>query len=67
MGLQNSTITLAPAIGMGGAALVVDGSGARAGAIVLAAVWLVTGVAGLAVRALRDLERRPEHSAELVG
>ena len=67
MGLQNSLLTLAPAFGMGGAALLIDGSGARTGAIVLAAVWLVTGVVALGVRALRDLESRPAPEAELVG
>jgi MFS family permease len=67
MGLQNSMLTLAPAIGMGGAALLVDGSGARAGALALAAVWLVAGVAAFVVRALRDLEPRPAAEAELVG
>ncbi|GAB2585688.1 hypothetical protein Aab01nite_52570 [Paractinoplanes abujensis] len=56
MGLQNSILTLAPALGMGSAALLVDGSGARTGAMVLASVWLVTGVVALGARALRDLE-----------
>jgi MFS family permease len=66
MGLQNSILTLAPALGMGGAALLVDGSGARTGAIVLAVVWLVTGVVAIGVRALRDLEPRPAAEPELV-
>ncbi|MET0417026.1 MAG: MFS transporter [Actinoplanes sp.] len=67
MGLQNSILTLAPAIGMGGAALLVDGSGARTGAIALAAVWLIVGAVAMAVRALRDLEPRLAPEAELVG
>ena len=67
MGLQNSILTLAPALGMGGAALLVEGSGARTGAIVLAAVWLVTGAVAIGARALRDLEPRPAPSPELVG
>ncbi|WDZ82203.1 MFS transporter [Micromonospora cathayae] len=66
MGLQNSIITLAPAIGMGGTAVLVDQSGARTGAVVLAVVWLVTGVVALGVRALRDLEPHPGPEAELV-
>ncbi|MBL7255843.1 MFS transporter [Paractinoplanes lichenicola] len=56
MGLQNSILTLAPALGMGGAALLVEGGGARTGAVVLALVWLVTGVVAIGARALRDLE-----------
>ncbi|MCO8277741.1 MFS transporter [Actinoplanes sp. TRM 88003] len=67
MGLQNSILTLAPAIGMGGAALLVDGSGARTGAIVLAVVWLATGVFAIVARSLRDLEPRPTAEPELVG
>ncbi|MEU4690639.1 MFS transporter [Actinoplanes sp. NPDC023714] len=67
MSLQNSILTLAPAIGMGGAALLVDGSGARAGAVVLAAVWLVAALVAIGARALRDLEPRPASAAELVG
>ncbi len=67
MGLQNSILTLAPALGMGGAALLVEGSGPRTGAVVLAVVWLVTGVLAIGVRALRDLEPRPAPDAELVG
>lgn len=67
MGLQNSLLTLAPAFGMGGAALLIDSSGARTGAIVLAVVWLITGVAALVARSMRDLEPRPAPDAELVG
>ncbi|MEU4425784.1 MFS transporter [Actinoplanes sp. NPDC024001] len=67
MGLQNSILTLAPALGMGAAALLVEQSGARTGAIVLAAVWLAVGVVAMLARALRDLEPRPAPEAELVG
>ncbi|WP_328474316.1 MFS transporter [Actinoplanes sp. NBC_00393] len=66
MGLQNSILTLAPAIGMGGAALLVDGSGARTGAVVLAVVWLAVGVVAMLARALRDLEPQPTIEPELV-
>jgi hypothetical protein len=67
MGLQNSVLTLAPAVGMGGAAILVEESGARAGAVVLAVVWLVVGVVAIGARALRDLEPRSAPEAELVG
>lgn len=67
MSLQNSLLTLAPALGMGGAALLVAEFSARTGALVLALIWLVTGVAALGARSLRDLEPRPAPEAELVG
>ncbi|WP_127506323.1 MFS transporter [Actinoplanes solisilvae] len=67
MSLQNSFLTLAPAAGMGGAAILVAEGGARAGAVVLAVVWLVVGVVAIGARALRDLEPRPAPEAELVG
>ncbi|MFF3855557.1 MFS transporter [Micromonospora sp. NPDC002575] len=67
MSLQNSLLTLAPALGMGGAALLIAESGARTGAVVLAAVWLVVGVTAIGARALRDLDPRPAPEPELVA
>ncbi|GAA1607591.1 MFS transporter [Actinoplanes couchii] len=57
-GVQNAVLTLAPALGMGGAAVLTEQSGAGVAAAVLAAVWLVTGALSLWARPLRDLEPR---------
>ncbi|WP_430787305.1 MFS transporter [Actinoplanes sp. G11-F43] len=63
MGVQNSAITLAPAAGMGGAAILTENSGVGVAAAVLAVIWAVTGVIALWVRPLRDLERTDSFSA----
>lgn len=66
-GVQNSAITLAPAAGLGVAAILTDRSGAGTAAVALAALWAVTGAVALWARPLRDLERRPSTEPELVG
>ncbi|HWS35614.1 MAG TPA: MFS transporter [Actinoplanes sp.] len=58
-GVQNSALTVAPAIGMGGAAILTEQSGAGLAAVVLAVLWAVTGAVSWCARPLRDLEPRP--------
>ncbi|XTZ14781.1 MFS transporter [Micromonospora echinospora] len=57
LGTQNAILTLAPALGIGAAAILTETAGAGTAAIVLAAVWITTGVVALWARPLRDLER----------
>ncbi|WP_033342682.1 MFS transporter [Catenuloplanes japonicus] len=55
MSTQNTIVTLAPALGFGVTALVIDSAGAREAAIGLAAVWVVAGVFALWAPPLRNL------------
>ncbi|MFI6822726.1 MFS transporter [Micromonospora sp. NPDC050187] len=59
---QNAILTLAPALGLGGAAILTETTGAGTAAIALAAVWITTGVVAFWARPLRDLERQPSGS-----
>ncbi|MDP9795181.1 MFS family permease [Catenuloplanes nepalensis] len=55
MGTQNSIMTLAPALGMGAAAILTEWSGARTAAIALSAAWAVAAAYALWAPALRTL------------
>ncbi|GAB7051520.1 MFS transporter [Catenuloplanes indicus] len=73
MGTQNAIMTLAPALGMGAAAILTEWSGARTAAIALAAAWAVTAAYALWAPSLRTLAparpatRDQERPEELVG
>jgi MFS family permease len=58
MGTQNAILTLAPALGMGAAAIVIERAGVRAAAITLAVAWAAAGVYALRAPALRNLSSR---------
>ncbi|GAB7036345.1 MULTISPECIES: MFS transporter [Catenuloplanes] len=55
MGTQNAIMTLAPALGMGAAAVLTEWSGARTAAVALAVAWAVTAAYALWAPALRTL------------
>lgn len=59
MGTQNAIMTLAPALGMGAAAILIEWSGARTAAIALAAAWALTAAYALWAPALRSLTPAP--------
>lgn len=69
MGTQNSIMTAAPALGIVAAAVITEYAGVRWAAGVIAALWLVALVLGLAARSLRTLEagEGPEGEATAVG
>ncbi|MDR1189589.1 MAG: MFS transporter [Bifidobacteriaceae bacterium] len=58
MGTQNSLMTLAPAIGIFGAAVLTSQAGVHAAAYTAAGIWLVLAVVALVAPPLRDLNAR---------
>ncbi|MFE0593006.1 MFS transporter [Micromonospora echinospora] len=57
LGTQNAILTLAPALGIGAAAILTEKAEVGTAAIVLAALLVTTGVVAFWARPLRDLER----------
>ncbi|MFI6229652.1 MFS transporter [Micromonospora echinospora] len=57
LGTQNAILTLAPALGIGAAAILTETAEVGTAATVLAALLVTTGVVAFRARPLRDLER----------
>lgn len=55
MSTQNTIVMLAPALGLGGGALVIEYAGVREAAVALASVWAAAGVLALWAPSLRTL------------
>lgn len=56
MGTQNAVMTAAPSAGILAAAVLTEYAGVNLAAIVLAGVWLIALIMGLAARSMRNLE-----------
>ncbi|MDO8382579.1 MAG: MFS transporter [Microbacterium sp.] len=56
MGTQNAVMTAAPSAGILAAAVLTEYAGVNLAAIVLAGVWLIALILGLAARSMRNLE-----------
>lgn len=55
LGAQNAIVTLTPALGIGGAAAIIEGGSTQLAAVVLAGIWAVAAVAALAAPSLRRI------------
>lgn len=63
MGTQNALMTVAPAVGIGAAAVITEYAGVQVAAIALAGVWLIALVLGVFARSLRSLEPQNERTS----